>query len=85
VLAALVGVFHTGVYLVIRGSAGYRLPFVVLAAILGAFAGQQLGARLGDPLMVGDFGLVWASALAWLGIVLIAAASMLSPTRGGAR
>jgi len=85
VLAALVGLFHTGVYLVIRGSAGYRLPFVAIAAMLGAFAGQQLGARLGDPLMVGDFGLLWASALAWLGIVLIAAASMLSPTRGGVR
>ena len=82
VLATLLGLFHTGLYLVVRGSAGLRLPFVAVAAILGAFAGQQLGARLGDPLMIGDFGLVWASALTWLGIVLIAAAGLLAPTRG---
>src|SRR5688500_15542388 len=85
VLATLIGLFHTGVYLIARGSAGLRLPFVALAAILGAFAGQQLGARLGDPLMIGDFGLVWASIVAWLGIVLIVAASLLSPSRDRAR
>ena len=85
VLALLVGLFHTGVYLVIRGSAGLRLPFVAVAAVLGAFAGQQLGARLGDPLAIGDFGLVWSSVVAWLGIVLIVAASVLSPARGRAR
>ena len=82
VLAVLVGLFHTGIYLVVRGSAGMRLPFVALAAVLGAFAGQQLGARLGDPLMIGDFGLVWSSIVAWIGIVLIVAASLLSPSRG---
>lgn len=82
ILAALVGAFHTGVYLVIRGSAGFRLPFVAIAAILGAFAGQQLGARLGDPLAIGDFGLVWSSIMSWVGIVLIVAASLLSPSRG---
>lgn len=84
-LAGLLGLFHTGIYLIIRGSAGLRLPLIAIAAVLGAFAGQQLGARLGDPLLIGDFGLVWASVLSWLGIALIAAASMLSPTRGGAR
>jgi hypothetical protein len=84
VLALLVGLFHTGVYLTVRGAAGFRLPFVAVAAVLGAFAGQQLGARLGDPLMIGDFGLVWSSAVAWLGIVLIVAASILSPSKGRA-
>jgi hypothetical protein len=83
VLAFLVGIFHTGIYLVLRGSAGLRLPFVALAAILGAYAGQQLGARLGDPLMIGDFGLVWSSVVAWLGILLIVAASLLSPPSRG--
>ncbi len=81
VLAVLVGLLHTGLYLVLRGSAGLRLPFIALAAVLGAFGGQALGARLGDPLSIGDFGLLWASLLAWLGIALIVAASMLSPTR----
>ncbi len=81
ILALLVGLFHTGLYLVIRGSAGFRLPFVALAAILGAYGGQALGSRLGDPVQIGDFGLVWASLFAWLGIVLIAAAAALSPSR----
>jgi len=85
VLALLVGLFHTGLYLLIRGSAGLLLPFVAVASVLGAFAGQQLGARLGDPLMVGDFGLVWSSLMAWVGIILIVAASLLSPSRDRAR
>ena len=83
VLSLLVGLFHTGLYLFLRGSAGFRLPFVALAAVLGAFAGQALGVRLGDPLPIGDFGLVWASVLAWLGIVLIVAASVVSSPRSG--
>ncbi len=81
VLALLVGLFHSGLYLAIRGSAGLRFPFVLIAAVLGSFAGQQVGARLGDPLPIGDFGLLWASSVAWLGIGLIVAASLLSPPR----
>ena len=81
VLAILVGLFHTGVYLLVRGSAGLRLPFVGAAAVLGAFGGQALGERLGDPLPIGDFGLVWASLLAWVGIVLIIAANLVSSPR----
>jgi hypothetical protein len=81
VLALLVGLFHSGLYLVIRGSAGLRFPFVLVAAVLGSFAGQQVGARLGDPLAIGDFGVVWSSVVAWLGICLIVAASFLSPPR----
>jgi hypothetical protein len=84
VLAVVVGLFHTGLYLLIRGSAGVRLPFVFGAAVIGAFGGQAVGGRVGDPLLVGDFGLVWASAFAWLGIGIIVAASMLAPSRGGA-
>lgn len=83
ILAVLVGLFHTGLYLFLRGSAGLRLPFVALAAVLGAFGGQALALRLGDPLLIGDFGLLWSSLIAWVGIVLIVAASMLSPTRDG--
>lgn len=81
VLAVLVGLFHTGIYLIVRGSAGLRLPLVALAAVLGAYGGQALGARLGDPLPIGDFGLVWASLLAWLGIVLIVAAGVISSSQ----
>ena len=81
ILAVLVGLFHTGLYLLVRGSAGFRLPFVAVAAIFGAYGGQALGARLGDPLPIGDFGLVWASLLAWLGILLIVAASVISSSQ----
>ena len=81
VLSVLVGLFHTGVYLLIRGHAGFRLAFIGLAAILGAYAGQALGSRLGDPLAIGDFGLLYASILSWVGILVIVAASVMAATR----
>jgi hypothetical protein len=84
ILAVVVGLFHTGLYLLIRGTAGIRLPFVLAAAVVGALGGQAVGGRLGDPLLIGDFGLAWASAFAWLGIGIIVAASMLAPSRNGA-
>lgn len=81
-LALVVGAFHACLYVVIRGSAGARLPFVLAAAVLGALAGNAIAARVGDPVRLGDFGLLWASVVAWLAIVLIAVASTLGPSRG---
>ena len=81
VLSVLVGFFHTAAYVLIRGSAGGRLPLILVAAVLGAYAGQALGARLGDPLRIGDFGLVWSSVVAWAGIVTVAVVSVLAPAR----
>lgn len=81
ILAVVVGAFHTCLYVLIRGTAGARLPFVLIAAVLGAFAGQAIGARFGDPVRLGDFSLLWASGVAWLGILLIAVASTLGPSR----
>jgi hypothetical protein len=82
VLALLVGVFHTGLYVLIRGSAGGQLPLLVLAAFLGAWAGDELGARLGlDLIRIGDFRLVAASLLAWVGIGMVAIIAILGPTR----
>lgn len=81
ILAVLVGIFHTALYVLLRGVMGARLPLVLVAAILGAFAGEALGARLGDPVRLGDLSFVWASALAWLGIVVVAVTSSLGPTR----
>ncbi len=83
VLALIVGVFHTALYVLIRGSARGRLLVLLPAAVLGAYAGQALGGRLGDPLVIGDFGLLWASVLAWVGIAVVAIASTLVP--GGDR
>jgi hypothetical membrane protein len=85
ILAILVGVFHASLYVLIRGSAGGRLPIVVVAAILGAWAGDALGDRLGvHVLSIGDFRLLAASILAWVGIGISSAVAILGPSKGGA-
>jgi hypothetical protein len=68
VLSVLVGAFNTCVYVFVRGRLGWHLPLVLIGAILGALAGQAVGARVGDVLRIGDYCLVWATALSWLGI-----------------
>ena len=85
ILALLVGIFHTGLFVLIRGSAGGQLPLLLVAAILGAWAGDALGARLGiDLLRIGDFRLVTASAVAWVGIGFVSVVAILGPTRRNA-
>ena len=82
ILAILVGIFHASVYVLIRGSAGGRLPIIVVAAILGAWAGDALGDRLGVTLFsIGDFRLVAASVLAWVGIGISTAVAILGPSK----
>ena len=68
VLSLLVGAFHTCVYIFVRGNLGWHIPAVLVGAILGALAGQAIGGRVGDVLVLGDYSLLWASALSWLGI-----------------
>jgi hypothetical membrane protein len=81
ILAVLVGVFHASLYVLIRGSAGGRLLVIVLAAILGAWAGDALAARLSfDVLMIGDFHLLAASVVAWVGIGIATAVAILGPS-----
>ncbi len=82
ILALLVGVFHTSLFVLVRGSAGGQLPLLLVAAVLGAWAGDALGARLGiDVLRIGDFRLVPASLVAWVGIGFVSIVSILGPTR----
>jgi hypothetical protein len=82
ILAILVGVFHTGLFLLVRGSAGGQLPLLLVAAVLGAWAGDAIGARLGiDLLRLGDFRLLSASAFAWIGIGFVSVIAILGPTR----
>ena len=82
VLALLVGIFHTGLYVLIRGTAGGQLPLLLVASFLGAWAGDALGARLGiDLLRIGDFRLLAASAVAWVGIGFVSVIAILGPTR----
>jgi hypothetical protein len=82
VLALLLGVFHTGLFVLVRGSAGGQLPLLFVAAVLGAWAGDALGARLGlDLVRIGDFRVVAASMTAWLGIAIVAVLGILGPQR----
>ena len=84
ILAVLVGIFHASLYVLIRGSAGGRLPIIVGAAILGAWAGDALGDRLGIHLLsIGDFRLVAASVVAWIGIAVSSAIAVLGPSSKG--
>ena len=78
ILALLVGILHVSLYVLFRGYAGQRVPILVLAAFLGAWAGDALAARLGvDPIRIGDFHLIGASVLAWVGIGLVAILAVL--------
>jgi hypothetical protein len=84
ILSILVGTFHASLYVLIRGSAGGRLPIIVIAAILGAWAGDALADRLGVTLVsIGDFRLFAASVVAWIGIGISSAVAILGPSRGG--
>lgn len=80
VISLLVGLFWTAVYVFIRGSAGGQLVLVYLAAVLGAWAGDAVAARLGiEFLLLGDYRLLGASVLAWAGIVVVAVVGILGP------
>jgi hypothetical protein len=82
VLALLVGTFWTAFAVLLTGVAGARLPFVLVLAVLGAWAGDALGGRLGiDLLRIGDFRLLAASIGAWAGIGLVVLFSILGPSR----
>ena len=88
VLALLVGIFHVSLLALIRGRVVANPAVLVLAAALGAWAGDAVDVRLGiDPLRIGDFHLLAASALAWAGIVVVVLIAELGPragTRAGA-
>jgi hypothetical protein len=81
VLGILVGIGSAALFILVRGSGGGRLPLLVVAAILGAWAGDTLGDRLGLTIgSVGDFRLVAAIAGAWVGIGLVNVVAVLGPS-----
>jgi len=80
VLSALVGAFHAALSVFIRGTAGGRLPLLVLAAILGAWTGDAIFARLGISIVrIGDYNLIGASVMAWVGIAIVSVVAVLGP------
>ena len=82
VLALILGLVHTSIYVLIRGTTDGRLPVLIGVAFVGAWVGDAVGARIGaDPVRIGDFHLVSASVLAWLGLVAVGIASVLGPDR----
>lgn len=86
VLALLVGGFHTALFVLLRGRAGAQTLIVLVAAVLGAWAGDALGGRLGiDPLRIGDFRVLSASIVAWAGIGFAAVTLVLAPAARQAR
>jgi hypothetical protein len=81
VLSVLVGIFHAALSVAIRGSAGGRLPLLIAGAILGAWAGDAIFGRLGiGVLTIGDYHLLGASIVAWVGIGLVSVVAVLGPT-----
>jgi hypothetical protein len=85
-LALLLGLANTALYVLVRGDAGGRLPLTFAAASLGAWAGAALGDRIGlDILAIGDFPLVTASVVSWLGIGIVAILATLGPQADRAR
>lgn len=81
ILAILTGVFHASLFVLIRGTASGRLAIILVAAILGAWAGDALAGRLGfEVLMIGDFHLLAASIVAWIGIGVSSAVAILGPS-----
>ncbi len=79
-LAFLVGLAHVCLYVLIRGTSGRRVPTLIGAAFIGAWAGDALAGRLGiEVVRIGDFHLVGASVLAWVGIAIVAIIAILEP------
>ncbi|HEX8025883.1 MAG TPA: hypothetical protein VF484_06750 [Candidatus Limnocylindrales bacterium] len=82
VLAAIIAVFHVSAYVFVRGRAGARVPVLLVAAFLGAWAGDALAGRLdADPIRIGDFHVLAASVFAWIGIAVVAILAVLVPER----
>lgn len=78
VLSLFVGAFHTCIYIFVRGNLGWHLPGLLVGAVLGALVGQAIGGRVGDVMRLGDYSLVWASVMAWVGMGMAIVISTLA-------
>jgi hypothetical protein len=81
ILAVLVGGFHTALFMFLRGRGGAGVFILFVAAVLGAWAGDATGGRLGiDPIQIGDFHVISASVVAWAGIGFVEVVSIMGPS-----
>jgi hypothetical protein len=79
-LSILVGLGCTGLYVLIRGHGGGRLPLTFLAAVLGAWVGAAVGSRLGITIAsIGDFPLIPAILASGAAIGIVAILTTLGP------
>jgi hypothetical protein len=86
IFAILLGGFHAALFTFVRGRADPRHLLIFIAAILGAWAGDALGGRLGiDPIRIGDFHVLAASVVAWAGIGFVAIVMIMGPAGGSGR
>ena len=81
VLSLFVGAFHTCVYIFVRGNLGWHVPALFVGGVLGALVGQAIGSRMGDLLYIGDYSVLWASLMAWIGIGMAIVVSTLTTRR----
>ena len=85
VLAAILALFHVSAYVFVRGRAGARVPLLLLATFLGAWAGDAIAVRIDiDPVRIGDFHVLAASVIAWLAIGIVVLLAILVPARRSA-
>lgn len=81
VLSVVVGTFNACLYVVLRGTLRPHVLLVLPAAVAGAYIGQAVGGHFDDPVRMGDYSLLWASAVAWMGIFLAVGVTALLPSR----
>jgi uncharacterized membrane protein len=81
VLSLFVGAFHTCIYIFVRGNLGWHIPGVLVGGVLGALLGQAIGSRVGDLLYIGEYSLLWASLMAWVGVGMAIVVSTLGSRR----
>jgi hypothetical protein len=78
VLSLLVGIFVASLYVLVRGRTLSRVPFVVVASMLGAWAGDAAGGLAGVTILaIGDFHLPAAAVGAAIGIAIVELLSVL--------
>ena len=82
VLSLFVGAFNTCIYVFVRGNLGWHIPALLVGGSLGALVGNAIGSRIGDPLRLGDYSLLWASLVAWVGIGLAIVIASLATREG---